>query len=76
MAGGLAAQLPHSRFRVKLPAADRGNVRQVELSPGLEVSIPAAEGDDRCVNALLPCTPYPAKQRLRKPNDLSAGFLY
>jgi hypothetical protein len=74
--GGLSARMPHSRFRVKLPAADRGNVKRVELSPGLEVNVPAQDGSDRCANAFLPCTPYPAHQRLRNPKDLSAGFLY
>ncbi|HEX6243757.1 MAG TPA: hypothetical protein VFZ61_22740 [Polyangiales bacterium] len=73
--GGLSAELPHRDYRVKLPAPDKPAVREVELSPGLKVSVP--EGDnDRCGNVPLPCTPYPAQQRARRPGDLRAGFLY
>jgi hypothetical protein len=73
--GGLSAELPNGSYRLKLRPIDQVGVKQVELSPGLKVSVP--EGDsDRCSNMPLPCTPYPAKQRLRRANDLGYGFEY
>lgn len=72
--GGLSAELPHPDYRTKLPAPDKPAMREVELSPGLKVSVPA--DSDRCGNVPLPCTPYPAHQRARKPGELRAGFLY
>jgi len=41
---------------------------------GLVLHIPVAS--DQCWDAELPCTPYPnPKLRLRRPDDLSSGFV-
>lgn len=72
---GLTAELPHGKYRLKLPAIKQQPTREVEVSPGLRVRIPDGD-EDRCSNEPLPCTPYPAKQRLRRDGDLGHGFLY
>ncbi len=73
--GGLSVVLPSASYWTRLPRINVPPLKQLELSPGLTVQVPLGSSD-RCGNAPLPCTPYPAHQRLRRANDLSAGFLY
>jgi hypothetical protein len=52
-------------------------LKKLEVSPGLTVFAPEhPELEDRCSDQELPCTPYPAQQRLRRSDQLGAGFLY
>jgi hypothetical protein len=60
-------------FRTELTIEQ--NSRSVGNNYSLKLLIPAG-GDDRRGYAALACTPYPAKQRLRRAGDLSRGFLY
>jgi hypothetical protein len=73
--GGLSAELAYKGYWTKLPPVGKPALIERELSPGLKawVTDPSA---DICGNEPLPCTPYPVHQRLRRPGDLSAGFLF
>jgi hypothetical protein len=73
--GGLSGELAARGFWTKLPPVSRPRLEERELSPGLKALV-TLDGADICGNEPLPCTPYPVHQRLRRPNDLSAGFLY
>jgi hypothetical protein len=73
---GVAAELPSSDYGYKLKPIRAQKMRPpVEVSPGLTVGVPEGESD-RCGNEPLPCTPYPVRQRLRRPADLGSGFLF
>jgi hypothetical protein len=51
-------------------------VNAVSKAPGFTVYTPSEEGDDRCWDAPLPCTPYVRENfSLRDPSDMSKGFV-
>jgi hypothetical protein len=77
--GGFELGLPDRTRSTHIPEleAPPAPVKKLEVSPGLRVFVPdSARGEDRCNDFELPCTPYPARQRMRQPGDLGAGFLY
>jgi hypothetical protein len=71
-AGAFSITLPGSA--ASLPPLAHFEAQVVRLESGLQVLVPIA-ANDRCGDALLPCTPTPARQRARKPGHLGAGFL-
>lgn len=73
--GGLSAELPPKNAWTKLPPVKKPELFERELSPGLKAWV-TDPSTDLCSNEPLPCTPYPVHQRLRRPGDLSAGFLF
>jgi hypothetical protein len=73
-AGGFAIKFSAARNMLAMPPLMRFESRRVQLESGLEVLVPV-DANDRCGDAELPCTPMPARQRLRRPGDLSSGFL-
>lgn len=75
--GGLDIKLPdRATWTEVAPIEPITPTERVRVSPGLQVHVPIGGGlEDRCSNAPLPCTPYPAGQRLRRPRDLASGFL-
>jgi hypothetical protein len=72
---GLSAELPNGQYWTKLPPIRKEPTAQREVSPSLKVLTPINDSD-RCADEPLPCTPFPVKQRLRRADDLGAGFLY
>lgn len=73
--GGLSAELAYKGHWTRLPPVRPPKLEERELSPGLKARV-TLDGADICANEPLPCTPYPVHQRLRRPGDLSAGFLF
>lgn len=75
--GAFDVALPNrARITSIPPIKAKTPMSKLEVSPGLQVFTPEQASDDRCSNESLPCTPYPARQRLRRADDLSSGFLY
>ncbi len=74
-AGGLALKLPDARYMLAMPPLARFESKRVVLGSGLQVLVPVEAAHARCGDAELPCTPMPARQRLRRPGDLGSGFL-
>jgi hypothetical protein len=74
--GGLDIKLPERATWTALAPIERVTPTQrVRVSPDLNVRVPIPAGvEDRCSDEPLPCTPYPAGQRLRRPRDLASGF--
>ena len=58
-------------------APQRMTTTRVTIGPSSEVLVPAGvgEGEDRCFDEDLPCTPQGGIQIQRDPSNLSAGYL-
>jgi hypothetical protein len=72
--GGFAVQgrLPPGLFD-RPPDPHVAPTIRVDAGPGTTVLFPT--DSDQCWNAALSCTPAPAKQTLRDPSSLGAGYL-